>query len=79
MVLYRDTDGAPVALEDRCCHRSLPLHRGRVKGDYLQCGYHGLTFDADGQCVEVPGQSTVPPRRQVQVAIPQRECGAGRQ
>jgi phenylpropionate dioxygenase-like ring-hydroxylating dioxygenase large terminal subunit len=21
VVLYRDTDGAPVALEDRCCHR----------------------------------------------------------
>ena len=65
VVLYRDTNGKPVALEDRCCHRSLPLANGRVKGDYLQCGYHGMTFNAAGDCVEVPGQTTVPPGARV--------------
>ncbi len=61
VVLYRMADGTPVALEDRCCHRHLPLSLGAVIGDELQCGYHGLRFDATGACVEVPGQSKVPP------------------
>jgi phenylpropionate dioxygenase-like ring-hydroxylating dioxygenase large terminal subunit len=61
VVLYRTQDGTPVALEDRCCHRHLPLSLGTVIGDDLQCGYHGLRFDAAGACVEVPGQSLVPP------------------
>jgi len=65
MVLYRRTDGRPVVLEDRCCHRSLPLSMGKVIGDRLQCGYHGLEFDPTGACVRVPGQTTVPPGARV--------------
>lgn len=61
VVLYRDTGGHPVALEDRCCHRNLPLSMGWIVGDNLQCGYHGLVFNAEGACIEVPGQSTIPP------------------
>src|SRR5579862_3114384 len=62
VVLYRREDGAPVALEDRCCHRRAPLSKGRVIGDRLQCGYHGFTFDASGACVAIPGQDHVPAR-----------------
>ena len=58
VVLYRTEDGTPIALEDRCCHRSLPLSLGRIVGNNLQCGYHGLTFASDGACIEVPGQVT---------------------
>lgn len=61
VVLYRRRDGAPVALEDRCCHRRAPLHRGEVVGDALQCGYHGFVFAPDGACIKVPGQER-PPR-----------------
>lgn len=61
VVLFRTEDGKAVALEDRCCHRALPLSMGTVVGDDIQCGYHGLTFDASGACVRVPGQSTIPP------------------
>ncbi len=61
VVLFRAADGRPVALEDRCCHRHLPLSMGRLVGDTLQCGYHGLAFDFDGKCVEIPGQSKIPP------------------
>ena len=61
VVLYRDESGAPVALEDCCCHRQLPLSQGKVIGDVLQCGYHGLEFDRNGDCVRVPGQARVPP------------------
>jgi phenylpropionate dioxygenase-like ring-hydroxylating dioxygenase large terminal subunit len=65
LVMFRDTAGRVVALEDRCCHRHLPLSQGKVVGDCLECGYHGLTFDASGNCVKVPGQTRVPPGGQV--------------
>ena len=61
VVLFRKADGTAVALEDRCCHRALPLSMGRIEGDGLRCGYHGLKFDAQGTCIEVPGQATIPP------------------
>jgi len=62
IAMYRTEDGTPVALEDRCCHRGLPLSMGQCVGDNLQCGYHGLQFDQSGQCVLVPGQANIPPR-----------------
>ncbi len=61
VVLFRAGDGAPAALEDRCCHRHLPLSEGEVVGDRLRCGYHGLLFDRAGRCVEIPGQTAIPP------------------
>ena len=64
VVLFR-TPGGVVALEDRCCHRALPLSMGQIVDDRLQCGYHGLEFDATGACVKVPGQSKIPPGAQV--------------
>ena len=65
VVLYRKEDGTPVALEDRCCHRQLPLSMGALVQDTLRCGYHGLRFDASGKCVEIPGQNSVPPQARV--------------
>ena len=60
VVLYRKSDGAPVALEDRCCHRHAPLSHGRLRGDRLECGYHGLQFDPSGACVHIPAQDSIP-------------------
>lgn len=60
VLLYRDTHGRVVALEDRCCHRAAPLSLGRKEGDRVRCMYHGMLFDASGACVEVPGQETIP-------------------
>ena len=54
IVFYRKEDGSPVALIDRCSHRFAPLSTGRVIGDDLQCGYHGLVFDCAGKCVSNP-------------------------
>lgn len=60
VVLYRRADGTPVALEDACAHRKLPLSMGRLVGDAVECGYHGLTYDCAGQCIRVPGQERIP-------------------
>lgn len=60
VVLYRKVNGDVVAMEDMCPHRFLPLSMGRLKGDSVECGYHGLTFDCSGKCTRVPGQDMVP-------------------
>ena len=60
VLLFRRTDGTVAALEDRCPHRLLPLSKGKRIGDTVQCGYHGLTFGADGKCTRVPGQDKIP-------------------
>ncbi len=60
VVLYRRENGTPVALEDRCSHRFLPLSKGFLVGDVVQCGYHGMEYDCTGACVHVPGQKSVP-------------------
>ena len=65
VLLYRDSQGRAVALENRCCHRSAPLHLGRREGDCVRCMYHGLKFDPSGACVEIPGQTTIPPKTRV--------------
>ncbi len=65
VVMYRTADGTPVAFEDRCCHRRAPLSHGKVEGDRLRCGYHGLLYDATGAVVWAPGQDRLPPGARV--------------
>lgn len=60
VVLYRTQDGVPVALDGRCPHRHFPLAKSCLKGDEIECGYHGITFGPDGHCTRVPSQSHVP-------------------
>lgn len=61
LVLFRKQDGSVVALEDSCPHRRLPLSMGRIQGDVIECGYHGLQFDCSGSCVGAPTATEIPP------------------
>ncbi len=60
LVLFRTLAGKPVALDDRCAHRSYPLSQSTLDGDTIVCGYHGLRYDAQGDCIEVPSQARCP-------------------
>ncbi len=60
VVMYRKMDGAPVAFEDRCCHRRAALSEGKIEGDNLRCGYHGFLYDPSGAAVWAPGQDRLP-------------------
>lgn len=61
VVLFRTSDGVAAALEDRCPHRFAPFSAGRVAGDRVVCGYHGLEFDRSGVCVLNPhGSGKIP-------------------
>jgi vanillate O-demethylase monooxygenase subunit len=65
IVLFAAPGGMVAALQDRCPHRLAPLSLGECVNGGLRCGYHGLLFDASGQCVNVPGQALVPPGAKV--------------
>ena len=61
VLLYRTPADEIVALADRCPHRFAPLHLGRLVGDVVQCGYHGLCFGPSGECVSSPhGDGKIP-------------------
>lgn len=54
IVVFRDMDGQPAALENRCPHRGALLSLGQVnvwEVGTLTCRYHGMTFDKKGECV----------------------------
>ncbi len=65
VVLFRDREGKVAALENRCAHRGVPLSCGEIVDKGIQCGYHGLIFNRTGACVEVPGQTVIPPRAKI--------------
>lgn len=54
--LYRGETGAAHLVASRCAHRGTELSTGWVEGDQLRCRYHGWKYDAQGQCVEQPGE-----------------------
>ncbi len=64
LALYRSEAGTAHAVFNRCPHRGMVLTSatGRVEGDTLRCGYHGIRFGADGRCVEVPSGGPLPTR-----------------
>lgn len=66
VVFWRTSERGIVAVRDQCVHRGAPLSMGRLEGDRIRCRYHGLAFDPDGRCVDIPSQSTIPDRARVQ-------------
>lgn len=60
VAMYRTLAGEPVAVRNRCPHRSFPLAKGQLVGDTLVCGYHGMEFDPSGHCVKMPAMPIVP-------------------
>ncbi len=55
LVLFRDKQGVPGALLDRCPHRNVPLSLGDIQSDgTLRCPYHGWRFDVQGACTLIP-------------------------
>jgi phenylpropionate dioxygenase-like ring-hydroxylating dioxygenase large terminal subunit len=75
LVLWRDAQGRPALLADRCIHRGARLSLGRLRDGTLQCPYHGWRFDAAGRCVGIPAQPGFePPASSAVRSIPLREA-----
>ncbi|HEX9810188.1 MAG TPA: Rieske 2Fe-2S domain-containing protein [Alphaproteobacteria bacterium] len=54
LVVFRDSEGRVGLLDERCPHRTASLFYGRNEQRGLRCVYHGIKFDVDGNCVDVP-------------------------
>ena len=52
--LWRDSKGEIRCVSNTCSHRSGALADGRIRGDCVECPYHGWTFNGDGSCVRLP-------------------------
>ena len=73
--IWRDAQGRPAALQDRCPHKGASLSAGFIKDGQLACGYHGWCFDRDGHCQTIPAKhpGEPMPRRAKTRAVPCRE------
>jgi phenylpropionate dioxygenase-like ring-hydroxylating dioxygenase large terminal subunit len=56
LVAFRDTNGRIGLIAEHCAHRGTSLFFGRNEECGLRCVYHGLKFDVEGNCVDLPGQ-----------------------
>jgi phenylpropionate dioxygenase-like ring-hydroxylating dioxygenase large terminal subunit len=66
--LWRDSSGQVHCVANTCSHRGGSLGDGKIKGDNLQCPYHGWQFDGDGQCRKIPSlgnKAAIPARTRV--------------
>jgi len=58
IVVWKDADGVPHAVQDRCPHRTAKLSLGTVKNGEVVCPYHGWAFDGAGKCTLIPQEVT---------------------
>lgn len=75
IVVWRTDVGEVVGFDDRCCHKRFPLSQSKLLDDgRLECAYHGLCYDAGGQCVAIPSQPDrpIPPQARLRT-VPVRE------
>ncbi len=66
LVLWR-VNGKANVWQDLCVHRGTRLTLGSIEGETLVCGYHGWTYNGDGECVRFPAhpEQTPPPTAKV--------------
>ena len=67
LVLFRDTSGRIGLLDERCPHRTASLFYGRNEENGLRCVYHGIKFDVEGNCTDVPCVPQIPVVNQLNV------------
>jgi nitrite reductase/ring-hydroxylating ferredoxin subunit len=77
LVAWRDAQGKPCVVRDRCPHRSIKLSIGRVFDGNLQCILHGLRFDGRGRCIMIPWEEEHDDKRSrpTVAAYPAQELG----
>jgi nitrite reductase/ring-hydroxylating ferredoxin subunit len=54
LLAFRDTSGHAGLVSEFCSHRGASLYFGRNEEDGIRCAYHGLKFNREGECVDVP-------------------------
>ncbi|NMG08656.1 Rieske 2Fe-2S domain-containing protein [Brasilonema sp. UFV-L1] len=66
LVLFRTESGTPYVFDAYCPHVGAHLgYGGKVKGEGIQCPFHGWCFDSNGKCTDVPYSNKLPPTAQI--------------
>jgi phenylpropionate dioxygenase-like ring-hydroxylating dioxygenase large terminal subunit len=64
LAVFLTESGEVAVVADRCAHRGAQLSMGKVRGDCIQCPYHGWEWAGDGSCARIPSladQRQIPP------------------
>jgi phenylpropionate dioxygenase-like ring-hydroxylating dioxygenase large terminal subunit len=55
LAVFLAENGEPAVVADRCAHRGASLSMGEVRGESIQCPYHGWEWAGrDGTCTRIP-------------------------
>jgi phenylpropionate dioxygenase-like ring-hydroxylating dioxygenase large terminal subunit len=75
IVAWRDGNGKLSVMSDQCPHRGVALSVGEIKGDCIQCPFHGFEYDTSGDCKLIPanGRNSEPPKAMHVKTYPIRE------
>jgi phenylpropionate dioxygenase-like ring-hydroxylating dioxygenase large terminal subunit len=67
-VVFRGENGEAACVSNTCIHRGGSLSGGKIKGNCIECPYHGWQYDAAGQCRRIPSlgpKAKIPGRTQI--------------
>ncbi len=67
IAVWRSATGQLAAWADRCPHRGMRLSHGFVRGETLNCIYHGWTYGTDGGCTRIPAHPDLVPPASIKV------------
>jgi nitrite reductase/ring-hydroxylating ferredoxin subunit len=73
LAFFRGASGTAAAVEARCPHLGADLSQGKVRGEQLECFFHGWCFDAEGRCAAAPKEDALPGRRARAYPVQERD------
>lgn len=77
-VVFRDSEGQAACLSNTCTHRGGSLSGGKIRGDCVQCPYHGWQFDSEGNVTRIPSlgpNAKIPGRTRIDAYPVQEKYG----
>lgn len=66
LLAFRNSEGKACLIGEFCSHRGVSLYFGRNEENGIRCAYHGVKFDGDGKCVDVPSAPQACSRMHIQ-------------
>jgi 3-ketosteroid 9alpha-monooxygenase subunit A len=65
LVIFQGESGKLNVLDAWCPHMGADLALGDIKGESVQCRFHGWKWGADGVCNHIPYSNRIPPKARI--------------
>ncbi len=75
IVIFRGEDNKVRALDAYCPHLGTDLAIGKVDGNLIRCFFHHWAFDGEGKCQDIPCQSNIPQKADLQAYATDEKYG----